>query len=53
MKHYKITEQDYVKGMRKASRELEIELHGKQCSLRTVPYRDKSKYSRKNYKIEY
>jgi hypothetical protein len=30
----KITEQDYVKAMLKANRELEIELHGKQVSMR-------------------
>lgn len=28
----KITEKDYLNAMRKASRELEIELHGKQIS---------------------
>lgn len=28
----RITEGDYLKGMRKASRELEIELHGKQIT---------------------
>ena len=30
----RITEQDYLTAMRKASRELEIELHGKQVSMR-------------------
>lgn len=30
----KITEQDYVTAMRRANRELEIELHGKQVSMR-------------------
>ncbi len=29
----RITEEDYLKAMRRASRELEIELHGRQVSL--------------------
>lgn len=30
----RITEQDYILAMKKASRELEIEFHGKQVSMR-------------------
>lgn len=30
----RITEQDYITAMRRANRELELELHGKQVSMR-------------------
>ena len=44
----KITEQDYLTAMRKASRELEIELHGKQVSMRkTRTHKSKKVYDRK------
>lgn len=49
----KITEQDYIKAMRKANRELEIELHGKQCSLRKATFKSKKTYNRQeNRRIE-
>lgn len=47
-KQYRITERDYIKAMRKADRENEIELHGKIISL--VPskmHKSKKEYSRK------
>ena len=50
MKHFAITEEDYVKAMKKANRELEIELHGKQCSLRPSYYRSKKDYNRREGK---
>jgi len=50
MKKYKITEEDYVKVMRRANRELEIELHGKQCSLRRMVYKSKKDYNRREAK---
>lgn len=46
-----ITEQDYVKGMKKASRELEIALFGKQVSMRgAVSHKSKKDYSRQRMK---
>ena len=51
MKTMRITEQDYVKAMRKANRELEIELHGKQVSMRGgARYVNKKAYDRKKMK---
>jgi len=47
----KITEQDYIKAMRKANRELEIELHGKQCSLRKATYKTKKDYNRRDNRV--
>ena len=47
----KITEQDYIKAVKKANRELEIELHGKQISMRGgIFYPSKKKYNRKKFK---
>ena len=47
----KITEQDYIIGMRKASRELEIDLHGKQVSMRSGRvHKSKKAYDRKKMK---
>lgn len=47
----KITEQDYLTAMRKASRELEIELHGKQVSMRKArTHKSKKVYDRRVYK---
>lgn len=44
----RITEQDYLTAMRKASRELEIELHGKQVSMRKAhTHKSKKVYDRK------
>lgn len=42
----KLTEKDYIKAMRKASRELEIELFGKQLR-RNKLHKSKKIYSRK------
>lgn len=50
MKRYRIAEQDYIKAMKKASRELEIELHGKQVSLRSGVVKSKKLYNRKDFK---
>ncbi len=49
----RITEKDYIKAARKASREAEIERHGKQISFRGSGIRHLSKkmYSRKKYKL--
>jgi hypothetical protein len=47
----RITEQDYLTAMRKASRELEIELHGKQVSMRKArTHKSKKVYDRRAYK---
>jgi hypothetical protein len=47
----KITEKDYINGMKKANRELEIALFGKQISMRgAVPHKTKKDYNRQQYK---
>ena len=47
----KISKNDYLKGMRKGSRELEIELHGKQVSMRGKKiHRSPKDYKREKYK---
>jgi hypothetical protein len=47
----KITEQDYVTAMRRANRELEIELHGKQVSMRGGRiHKSKKQYNRREAK---
>lgn len=44
----KITEQDYVHAVKKANRELEIALFGKQVSMRgAVTHKSKKAYDRK------
>lgn len=48
---YRITEKDYIKAVRKADRENEIELHGKLISL--VPskkHTSKKAYKRKKFR---
>ena len=54
MKH-KITEQDYIKANKKASRELEIALYGKQISMKgAVSHKSKKAYNRQQAKrVEY
>lgn len=47
MMKYKITQEDYIKANRKASREEEIELYGKQIYNRHVVHKSKKKYDRK------
>lgn len=47
----KITEQDYVNAMRRANRELEIALFGKQVSMRGgVKHKSKKTYDRNRMK---
>lgn len=49
----KITEQDYVTAMKKANRELEIALFGKQVSMRGgVKHKSKKAYDRNRIKRE-
>lgn len=49
----KITEQDYVTAMRRANRELEIALFGKQVSMcKTHTHKSKKVYDRKKFKRE-
>lgn len=46
-----ITEQDYIKGMKKANRELEIAMFGKQVSMRgAVSHKSKKDYNRQRVK---
>lgn len=46
-----ITEQDYIKGMKKANRELEIAMFGKQVSMRgAVSHKSKKDYNRQRAK---
>ena len=48
---YTITEQDYIKAVKKADREREIELHGKVISTRpTKTHKSKKAYDRKKSK---
>lgn len=50
-KSYRITENDYILAVKKAERELEIELHGKQISTRpTRIHKSKKVYDRKRNK---
>lgn len=49
MKKQKITQQDYLKAHRKASREEEIERHGRPATLRAV-HKSKKTYDRKREK---
>jgi hypothetical protein len=46
MKTYKITQEDYIKANRKASREEEIKLYGKQIYNRHIVHKSKKKYNR-------
>ena len=47
----KITEQDYVTAMKRANRELEIALFGKQVSMsKTRTHKSKKVYDRKKFK---
>ena len=47
----KITEQDYVTAMKRANRELEIALFGKQASMsKTRTHKSKKVYDRKKFK---
>lgn len=49
MKKRRITEQDYLKANRKASREEEIEMHGK-STRRLAVHQSKKTYNRKRMK---
>lgn len=46
MKNYRITKEDYIKANRKASREEEIRLYGKQIFNRHVIHKSKKQYNR-------
>jgi len=47
----KITEQDYITAMKRANRELEIALFGKQVSMcKTRTHKSKKAYDRKKFK---
>lgn len=46
-KKYRITEQDFLKANRKASREEEIAAHGKQINFRRLLQKSKKQYDRK------
>ena len=46
-----ITEQDYIKGVKRANRELEITLFGKQVSMRgAISHKSKKDYNRQQMK---
>lgn len=47
---YKITEIDYIKANRKASRDEEIRLYGRQINARTTIQKSKKIYNRKRDK---
>lgn len=50
----KITEQDYIKANKKASREEEIKMHGKPISSRHMIHKSKKQYNRqRDRKIPY
>lgn len=50
----KITQQDYVNAMKKANRELEIALFGKQVSMcKTRTHKSKKVYDRKKLKRDF
>ena len=49
-KKLRITEKDYLIANRKASREEEIEMYGKQISMRTITHKSKKIYNRKRLK---
>jgi hypothetical protein len=51
MKKRRITEKDYIKAIRRASRQAEIELHGKPVGGQRV-HRSKKLYSRKKSKAD-
>ena len=54
MKNYRITKEDYIKANRKASREEEIRLYGKQIFNRHVIHKSKKQYNRmRDRKIPY
>ncbi len=50
MKRLRITEQDYLKAHRKASREEEIATYGKQITHRTKVQKSKKSYDRTGHK---
>ena len=49
-KKFRITEKDFLLANRKASREEEIERHGKQIVFRTLKQKSKKVYDRKRLK---
>ena len=47
----KITRQDYISAVKKADRELEIAVYGKQVSMRgSIPHKSKKAYDRRQAK---
>ena len=50
MKKRVITEKDYIKAVRRASREAEIAAHGKPVGAPRIVHRSNKLYSRKNTK---
>ncbi len=47
----RITEEDYIKGVKKANREVEIAMFGKQVSMRgAVSHKSKKEYNRQQMK---
>lgn len=47
----KITRQDYISAVKKADRELEIAMYGKQVSMRgSIPHKSKKAYDRRQAK---
>jgi hypothetical protein len=50
MKKRRVTEKDYIKAVRRASREAEIEAHGKPVAARLHIQRSKRAYNRKKSK---
>jgi hypothetical protein len=50
VKKRRITEKDYIKAVRKASREAEIEAHGKPITSNSHVFRSKRAYDRKKLK---
>ena len=47
----KITQQDYISAVKKADRELEIAMYGKQVSMRgSIPHKSKKAYNRRQAK---
>ncbi len=49
-KNFRITQEDYLKANRKASRQEEIECHGHQVRGRAMIHRSKKVYDRKRMK---
>lgn len=53
MKKFTITQQDFILANRKASRQEEIENHGKQIGFRSITHKSKKVYDRNKFKKIY